>query len=79
MLPSFFIKTEINYKNGTLGGKWIWYFENGQIWYEESYKNGKQDGIRIVWYENGQKYIESNIKNGELIFEKVWDKDGSPK
>ena len=62
-----------------MNGLIIGWYENGQYKYKSNYKNGKQDGIRIVWYENGQKYIESNIKNGELIFEKVWDKDGSPK
>ena len=40
-------------KNGGLDGKWIWYYENGQIESKGSYVNGIKDGQWILKYQNG--------------------------
>jgi len=41
------------YKENKRDGKWIYYYENGNVWSEGFFKNGKSDGKRVTHYENG--------------------------
>jgi len=50
--------------------KEIWYWDNGNKWYEENYKNGIQDGKQYWWYGDGELEYEWNYKDGKLINEK---------
>jgi len=74
------LKSEQNYKNGKLDGKWIKYqdagYKNGELLKsiktsEESFKDGEQNGKSIDYYWNGKVKSESNYKddkkNGESI------------
>ena len=42
------------YRNNKRDGKWIYYYNNGNLWSEGFFKNGKSDGKRITHYENGK-------------------------
>jgi antitoxin component YwqK of YwqJK toxin-antitoxin module len=59
-------KTEGNYKDGKLDGKWTVWYENGQILKEENWKDNIPDGNWTYWFENGQKKSEVNYKDGKL-------------
>ena len=59
--------TSLSSKDEDYHGEIIWYFENGQIGWEENWKDGTPDGKFIYYYENGQKRYEKHYKNGELI------------
>jgi len=45
--------------------KRIYYYKNGNKWYENNYKNGEWDGKQYRWWYNGQLNYEHNYKNGE--------------
>jgi len=49
------IKSEINYKDDKLGGKYHSWHENGQKWWEGNYKDRVPDGIWTSWNENGER------------------------
>jgi len=46
------------YKSRQRDGRWVYYYENGNIWSEGFFKNGKSDGKRITHYENGKVFYE---------------------
>ena len=55
------------YKNGKQNGRYVSFYENGQLEKEGIAKNDKADG-RFVWYhKNGQLYVEANFKDGVTI------------
>ena len=54
------------YKNNKMI-KEIWYWENGNKWYEYNLKNEKLNGKQYEWYEDGTLFYEGNFKNGELL------------
>ena len=58
-------------KDGETGrewsGKFIEYYYNGQIRYEENYKDGKEEGRFVSYYENGEIVDEDIWKDGECI------------
>ena len=81
--------TWTNYYTQDRAGKWISYYENGQIKKEGIYKDGWKDGIWIQWFEDGQKKVECRHK-GTIIDPKsetsvhdgkytVWTQDGQIK
>ena len=51
-------------KNGTLIGKCIIYYENGNIKYDGDLVDGKTEGNGKYYYENGDYYI-GQWKNGK--------------
>ena len=52
-------------KPNNFSGKWLWWYENGQLKWEDNYKNGKEHGKWLYWYENGQLEWEENWKDGK--------------
>ena len=47
-------------------GRYVSYYPNGQLEYEEFYKNDKiVDGLYFYYHENGQKRTEGNFKDGK--------------
>ena len=46
------------YKSRERDGRWVYYYENGNIWSEGFFKNGKSDGKRVTHYENGKVFYE---------------------
>ena len=56
--------------DGNKEGKWIEWYENGQIKKEETFKNNIWHGKHSYWYESGQKMRESRDVNGE--YEGIW-------
>ena len=52
-------------------GKWVYYYEDGQIKSEENYTAGERDG-KYVWYgEDGQIEIESTYKEEQQKLERA--------
>jgi len=43
-------------------GKFVTYYENGQMEQEGNYKDGELEGLVTWWYENGEKEREGNFK-----------------
>ena len=55
---------EIHYTDGILDGPFIWWHENGKVWYKGRYMDNKQYDIWTYYYSNGtiqfeQEYDES--------------------
>lgn len=47
---------------GERHGKWLAWYENGNLWSSADYKNGKEHGSNVVYYENGQvRYTKEHI------------------
>ena len=63
-------RQEGNTFNGNKEGKWIEWYENGQIKKEETFKDNIWHGKHSYWYESGQKMRESRDVNGE--YEGMW-------
>ena len=55
------------YKENKRDGKWIYYYENGNVWSEGFFKEGKSDGKRTLYHENGKLYIEGHYKNDRQV------------
>lgn len=47
----------------TKNGKFIYYFESGQVKTEITYQNNKIEGTLTNWFENGNKENEGNFKD----------------
>jgi antitoxin component YwqK of YwqJK toxin-antitoxin module len=58
LYPTGQIKMEGNELDGKREGKWVSWYENGNIWSETWFKADLKDGITVVWLENGSKYYE---------------------
>lgn len=63
---------------GQITGKMVSYYENGQVFWEQSQQGGKSlDGNSYsVWYENGEKQSELCYKNGLTVEHKNYDAQG---
>jgi len=55
------------FKANKRDGKWVYYYENGNIWSEGFFKNGKSDGKRITHYENGKIFYEGYYKEDQRV------------
>jgi len=65
------------FKERKRDGKWIYYYQNGQVWSEGFFKNGKSDGKRILYHENGKLYIEGNYRDDRQVgIWKYYDEKG---
>jgi antitoxin component YwqK of YwqJK toxin-antitoxin module len=51
---------------GNIHGKYLEYFENGNICIEENYNNGLEEGERREYFSNGQLFQFSNWLNDEM-------------
>lgn len=60
-------KKEIHYFNGKEEGKYIEYYENGNIKEERNYENGKEEGKYISYHENGNIWEVGNYENGMRV------------
>ena len=60
------LQSELNYDDGKLNGKAIWYHANGEKEQEVYYLNNKLDGPLTRWYANGNIETESFYKDGRL-------------
>jgi antitoxin component YwqK of YwqJK toxin-antitoxin module len=50
------------YKNNKREGKWMYWYENGNVWSEGFFINGKSDGKRTTFFENGKVRYEGSYK-----------------
>ena len=66
-------------KDGEPDGLFIYWYDNGRKWFEETWKGGYVDGLLTEWYSNGQKWSERTYKDGKLIESTSWDKYGNKK
>ena len=55
------------FNNGKPEGKWIEYYENGQLKEEPSYKNRKKHGTWEFYYETGQLQAREKYNEGKPI------------
>ena len=55
------------YKANKRDGKWIYYYENGNVWSEGFFKNGKSDGKRTTHFENGKIYYEGYYQEDRRV------------
>lgn len=55
------------FKDNKRDGKWMYYYENGNIWSEGFFKDGKSDGKRITHYENGKIFYEGYYKEDQRV------------
>ena len=69
-------KSETTYKDGKKNGLLtVWYYDNGQKYYERTYKDGEFDGLWTEWYKDGKKKFERTYKNGKYdgLWTTWWD------
>ena len=66
------------YKKNKRDGKWIYYYNNGNIWSEGFFKDGKSDGKRITHYENGKIFYEGYYQEDRRVgIWKFYDEKGN--
>lgn len=67
----------VNFKNGKLQGKYIGYYSNGLLKYEQNYKEGKLSGYERFYHPNGQLKQTGQFTNGQPTGEfKLYNEDG---
>ena len=65
------------YKDGKRDGKWMYYYENGNIWSEGYFKNGKSEGKRVTHYETGRVFYEGYYEQERRVgVWKFYDENG---
>ena len=70
----------IDFTNNKKEGKWLKYFENGQMMTEQEYSNDILNGASTEWYASGQIKSLKHFKNGKLDGECLaWFEDGATK
>jgi len=55
------------YKEKKRDGKWIYYYDNGNVWSEGYFKNGKSEGKRITHYQNGKIFYVGYYKEDQRV------------
>lgn len=60
-----FNKDRFYFENGRPHGKWLTFYDNGNIRSIETWKNGKLNGKYVLYHENGQKIFETTYINGK--------------
>lgn len=64
-------------KNNERHGIWTQWFENGQVWIEESYLEGFKNGDFTVYYPTGKKNYRGSYNYGTPIGQwKFWNEQG---
>ena len=59
------VESQGSFKNGKREGAWVYYHDNGQLWFKSNFKNGKEEGAYVRYYDNGQLDTKGNLKNGK--------------
>jgi len=71
-------ESQCNYHSNTKEGKYMEWYENGQLEYIGNYQNGLYNGFCTSWYKNGQREAEENWLNGQLHGKtKYWTEKGN--
>jgi hypothetical protein len=66
------------YKAKKRDGKWIYYYENGNVWSEGFFRNGKSDGKRTTHYDNGKIFYEGYYEEDRRVgIWKFYDEKGA--
>ena len=74
------IKEIRKYREGKKIGRYIGYYETGNIKFEENFKNNLNHGKLFIWSNEGKLVRESNYKNGyESGLQKIWESNGKIK
>ena len=55
------------FKNGKKNGEWLFYYENGQLYFRHQRYKGKRHGIFEKYNEDGSVIKIEHYENGELI------------
>ena len=73
-------KQEGNLHNGFMDGKWLEWYENGQLKSRRYFKDANPIGLWDFWYESGQKKEEKEFDcQSQLLNLKRWDENGNIK
>ena len=67
-------KGEGSFKDGKRVGKWVFYFDNGQLRQKSEYKDGKAVGEWIHYWDNGQLWYKGVYKDGKKVGKWVYYK-----
>jgi hypothetical protein len=71
-------KSQGSFKDGKNVGPWVYYHQNGQLWYKGTFKNGKENGPWVIYWDNGRLMNKGTYKNGKWDGPWVWyNKDGT--
>jgi len=65
--PDKKIQMSGEFKEKKRHGKWIYYYENGNVWSEGFFKDGKSDGKRTTHYENGKIFYEGYYREDKRV------------
>ncbi len=57
---------EENFKNDSLDGDQIIFWDNGEIYDKKTYNKGVQTGLWLKYYKNGQPFLKARIVNGKM-------------
>ena len=62
-------KIQGSFKNGKTHGPWVFYYENGQLYYKGIYKDGKMDGPWVGYNKDGtvSEYFTGTFKDGVRV------------
>ena len=60
----------------TLHGLQKTWYDNGQLYYQETYKKGKRHGDLVAYWEDGSRRRHDTFKNGKLKSGKIWNRKG---
>ncbi|MBO0592979.1 hypothetical protein I2486_16370 [Cellulophaga sp. E16_2] len=72
------IKYKRNFNNGNHVGKWLYFFENGEIVNETNFNDeGKWNGKRKVYRENGNLKSEMDFDNGNSLSSNEYFENGA--
>ncbi len=52
-------------KNEKAEGKWLWFYENGNILRDENFENGEEEGIIAEYNDTGKIITQGEFENGE--------------
>lgn len=60
-------KEQGTFRNGKREGRFVKYYDTGELRFKGAFKNGKHDGPLIFYHKNGQLYRKVNSKDGNWI------------
>lgn len=68
------------YVNGKEDGLHRYWYDNGQLWYENNFKDCQLHGVQRGWHEDGRLYYETNWKHGKKYgLHRQWYENGQLK
>ena len=73
-------KEQGQFKDGKKHGKWMKYYDSGQLWKKSFHIDGKLNGVRLIYCENGSLSNRGAFNNGKGIgLIEMWDCEGNLK